>query len=263
MSISKNDLTISNRQLKLGEKVVILGNDIAIPVDNTQLSFSFSQLVGYDQNEQPIIQQLSFNGSNPVLTNKQVESDIVDIKSVTISMVIHNANENFPNQALGVYTITNTVTTNWNNYVWKNENNYQIIKQNNNWVVEKDEVVYATNNTNNPLNNSWDNITNITQVKFNNYQTISFFRCINLLQNNTKWIGEQCKFNKNTNQFMSLNKQKEFSITNDIIPIQNCYYVVLDYSFILTECNRYYYYNEDDEANIISSSSSDFSSSIE
>jgi len=94
------------------------------------------------------------------LTKKQIETDIVDIKSVVISISVNQAN-NFPDDALGIYTITNTISTNWNNYIWKNDNDYRIIKQDNYWVVEKDGIIYARNNTNNPLSNNWDNIINI------------------------------------------------------------------------------------------------------
>ena len=259
MSITKDDLIESNRQLQIGEKVVLLGTDIAIPIDNSQLSFSFSQLVAYDENDQPIIQQLGFNGTTSVLTKKQIETDIVDIKSVVISISVNQAN-NFPDEALGIYTITNTISTNWNNYIWKNDNDYRIIKQDNYWVVEKDGIIYARNNTNNPLSNNWDNIINIEQTKFDKYQYISFFRCVNILDDYKKWTGVQCKFNKNTKRFVSLNKRKVFNVIDGFVPLQSCYYVVLDYQYILTQCNGFYY--EDDETIIESSSSSESSSTI-
>lgn len=259
MSLNKDDLIVSNRALQKGEKVVLLGKDIVIPVDNTELSFSFSQLVGYDENNQPVLQQLTFNGNLPVLTKKQIQSDIVDIQSVVLSMQITEANDDFPIQAIGIYTITNTVSTSWNNYIWKNENNYQIIKQNNNWIVEKDGVTYATNNTNNPLSNNWDKI-NIQQIKNKSQQHISFFRCVNFLDNYTKWTGMQCRFNKRTNQFVSINKLKVFDVIDGFIPIQDSYYVVLDYSYIITQCNGYYYEYEDVSNNDIISSSSSSSS---
>lgn len=262
-SVSKDDLILSNRQLQKGDKVVLLGNDVIIPVDNTQLNFTFTQLAGYDENNQPIMQQLSFNGSTPFLTNKQIDTDIVDINSVVMSICINEGKNGFPTQALGIYTITNTVSTNWNNYIWENENNYQIIKIDDVWVVKKDDDIYATNTTNNPVSNNWDNISNIEQTKFNSYQKISFFRCLNLLDNYTKWTGVQCYFNKNINKFVSTKKQKVFDVWNGLVPIEDCYYVVLDYKITITQCYGYYYEHEDIEKEdyIQQSSSSDSSDS--
>ena len=213
MNINKENLILSTNTLQENTPIIDLGNGIFLPIDNNNQIITLGQIIGYNQNNQAVIQQFNFQGKTTTIKDT-ITCKLHTFETIPLSLIIYPKETNKQNQqCFGEYINTyysNNITQNIYQY-----NQYILKYFNGKWKIQNKttETIYyqSTETINLPNNTQWvDIIIQINEnIKSNNLQ---LYICKSITEN--KWIGTEIKILND--QIIQTSHSKQFDLVQSV-----------------------------------------------
>ena len=135
MNINKENLILSTNTLQENTPIIDLGNGIFLPIDNNNQIITLGQIIGYNQNNQAVIQQFNFQGKTTTIKDT-ITCKLHTFETIPLSLIVYPKETNQQNQqCFGEYINTyysNNITQNiyqYNQYIFHYFMIYKIVEK--------------------------------------------------------------------------------------------------------------------------------------